>query len=427
MKNVIVVGGGLAGLRTAMALRTQGYQGELTLVGAEHHRPYDRPPLTKAVLAGESDDTTLPADWERLRCGLRLGQRARALRFHDGRPGGVLETTAGPLDFDGLVIATGATPIRLPGDGPQHVVRTLEDARGLRASLRPGARVLIVGAGWIGAEVATAAAKKGCRVTVLEAAATPLATVLGPELGVLTVGWYAEAGVELRLGAEVASVDHGGVTLTDGRSVPADVVVAGVGARPEVGWLAGSGLDVQRGVVVDSALRTTRAEAVAVGDCAAWWSERYGRRLLVEHWETADKAPEAAAAALLGRPAAYDPPLYFWSEQFGRTVQYAGHHSAADQMVFRCSPDSSCWTALWVNGNRLEAVLAVDRPRDLVQGRRLIAESAELDIRLAADPQVPLRDVVLGRPPRGGQAQGGPQELPAPRTSLIAVPDLPLA
>lgn len=277
MKNVIVVGGGLAGLRTAMALRTQGYQGELTLVGAEHHRPYDRPPLTKAVLAGESDDTTLPADWERLRCGLRLGQRARALRFHDGRPGGVLETTAGPLDFDGLVIATGATPIRLPGHGPQHVVRTLEDARGLRASLRPGARVLIVGAGWIGAEVATAAAKKGCRVTVLEAAATPLATVLGPELGVLTVGWYAEAGVELRLGAEVASVDHGGVTLTDGRSVPADVVVAGVGARPEVGWLAGSGLDVQRG----------------------WWSTaRYGppgpRRW---RWGTARPGGRSATAA----------------------------------------------------------------------------------------------------------------------------------
>ncbi|MDG4864504.1 FAD-dependent oxidoreductase, partial [Streptomyces sp. T-3] len=168
MKHVIVVGGGLAGLRTAEALRAQGYDGDLTLVGAEPHAPYDRPPLSKEVLAGECDDTTLPADWQQLRCERRLGMRAEGLRLHDEKPGGVLETDAGPLDFDGLVVATGATPVRLPGKGFQHVLRSVDDARGLRAQLRAGARVVVVGAGWIGAEVATVAAAKGCRVTVLE-------------------------------------------------------------------------------------------------------------------------------------------------------------------------------------------------------------------------------------------------------------------
>jgi 3-phenylpropionate/trans-cinnamate dioxygenase ferredoxin reductase component len=157
MERVIIVGGGLAGLRTAEALRAQGHVGGLTLVAAEPHPPYDRPPLSKAVLRGETEDTTVAADWEALGCELLLGRRATGL-------GEDLETTEGPLGFDGLVIATGASPIRLPGEGPQHVLRSIEDARTLRAGLRPGARLVIVGAGWIGAEVATAAAAAGCRV-----------------------------------------------------------------------------------------------------------------------------------------------------------------------------------------------------------------------------------------------------------------------
>jgi 3-phenylpropionate/trans-cinnamate dioxygenase ferredoxin reductase subunit len=394
MDRVIVVGGGLAGVRSVEALRAKGYQGALTLVSAEPHRPYDRPPLSKAVLTGDSDDTTVDADWTALRCELLLGERATALRPADGG-GGTVATTAGELPFDGLVIATGAAPITLPGDGPQHVLRTIDDARRLRAGLREGARIVIVGAGWIGAEVATAAAGKGCTVTVVEAADTPLANAVGTAIGAHTAPWYAEAGVELRTGVKVAAVEHGGLTLADGGRIDADEVVVGVGVRPELGWLEGAGLELDGGVATDASLRTSRPGIVAVGDCAAWWSPRYGRRMLVEHWDTALNAPEVAAATLLGQQAVYDAVPYFWSEQFGRMVQYAGHHPAAERLVYRGDPGDPKWAACWFTGDRLEAVLTVDRPRDLVQARRIIAAGAPVDAAAVADPEIPLRKAVL--------------------------------
>jgi 3-phenylpropionate/trans-cinnamate dioxygenase ferredoxin reductase component len=390
MDRVIVVGGGLAGLRTVEALRAQGYAGGLTLVAAETYPPYDRPPLSKAVLRGETDDTTVAADFAALGCEPLLGRRATGL-------GDDLLTTDGALGFDGLVIATGASPIRLPGDGPQHVLRTIDDARALRAALRPGARLVIVGAGWIGAEVATAAAAAGCRVTVVEAADAPLAGAVGAEVGARTAGWYAEAGVELRHGVKVASVGHSGLDLAGGGSIAADVVLTGIGVRPEIAWLAGSGLELADGVVVDEGLRTARPGVYAVGDCAAWWSPRFGRRLRVEHWDTALNAPDVAAANLLGGERAYDAVPYFWSEQFGRMVQYAGHHPAADTMVWRGDPGAGPWSVCWLAGERLVAILTVDRPRDLLQGRRTIAAGAAVDAGLLADPAVAVKAAVRDR------------------------------
>jgi NADPH-dependent 2,4-dienoyl-CoA reductase/sulfur reductase-like enzyme len=387
MEQVIVVGGGLAGLRTVEALRAQGYAGELALVAAEPHLPYDRPPLSKAVLRGETDDTTVAADFAALRCEPLLGRRATGL-------GDVLETTGGPLAFDGLVIATGATAIRLPGDGPQHVLRTIDDARALRAGLRPGARLVVVGAGWIGAEVATAAAAAGCRVTVVEAADAPLAGAVGAEVGARTARWYAEAGVELRHGVKVASVGRGGLDLAGGGSVEADLVLTGIGVRPEVAWLEGSGVTLEDGVVVDERLATGRPGVYAVGDCAAWWSPRFGRRLRVEHWDTALNAPDVAVANLLGGERAYDTVPYFWSEQFGRMVQYSGHHPVADRMIWRGDPDARSWSACWLAGERLVAILAVDRPRDLLQGRRAIAAGTPVDASLLADPSVAVKAAV---------------------------------
>lgn len=405
MERVIVVGGGLAGVRAVEALRSKGYEGALTLVSAERHLPYDRPPLSKAVLAGESDDTTVDADWDALRCDLLLGERATALRLESPGRGGVVASTAGDLPFDGLVIATGAVPITLPGDGPQHVLRTIEESRDLRSRLVPGARIVIVGAGWIGAEVATTAAKKGCAVTVVEAADTPLAGAIGPEVGALTAPWYAEAGVELRTGVKVAEVRDGGLVLAGGVRIEADEVVVGIGVRPDLSWLDGSGLLLERGVVTDGSFRTymdeevpgsVRPDVVAVGDCAAWWSARYGRRLLVEHWDTALNAPEVAAASLLGQDAVYDAAPYFWSEQFGRMVQYAGSHAASERLVHRGDPSGRKWAAAWLTGDRLDAILTVDRPRDLVQAKRVIAAGTPVDAAAIADPDVPVRQAVRG-------------------------------
>jgi len=385
----VVVGAGLAGLRTIEDLRGRGYAGPVTLVGAEPRLPYDRPPLSKKLMTGALDDTTLRPDLDSLQVEVRLAERAVALAD------GVLATDGGEHAFDALVLATGATPVTLPGDGRQHVLRTIEDALELRGLLRSGAALAIVGAGWIGAELATAAAELGCQVTVLEAARTPLAAAVGAEVGGLTARWYTAAGVDLRLGQGVDSVQPGGLALAGGGWLPADVVVTAVGVRPAVSWLAGSAVALDNGVAVDSQLRTSAAGVFAVGDCAAFESVRYGRRLRFEHWDVALHAPEVVAANVLGGSETYDPVPYFWSEQFGRMVQYVGHHEAGQQLVWRGDPEGVRWAAAWLAGGRLVALLTVGLPRDLLQGRRVISSGAAVDPGRLADPQVPVRDCVL--------------------------------
>jgi 3-phenylpropionate/trans-cinnamate dioxygenase ferredoxin reductase component len=385
-ERIVVAGGGLAGLRTVEELRARGYPGAVTLVGAEDRAPYDRPPLSKRLMAGQVDDTTLREDMDTLGLELRLGETATGLDE------GLLRTDRGEHRFDRLVLATGATPVGLPGQGAQRFLRTMDDALTLRARLRPGLRLAIVGAGWIGAELATAAAARGCRVTVVEAAAAPLAAALGTEIGGLTAGWYEAAGVELLLRQPVDSVQPGGLALADGGWLAADEVVTAVGVRPATGWLEGSGVALDNGVAADEQLRTSVPGVFAVGDCAAFWSRRYGRRLRFEHWDVALRAPAVVAANLAGAAEAYDPVPYFWSEQFGRMVQYVGHHGGADRMLLRGDPAAPRWGACWLAGGALVALLAVDAPRDLAQGRRLIEAGSPVDPALLADPAVPLRD-----------------------------------
>ena len=341
---VVIVGGGLAGSRAAAELRAKGYPGQITMLGAEPHPPYDRPPLSKKLMMGELDSTSLDTDAAALRLDLRLGEAATGL---DGR---VVRSERGEYRFDRLIVATGAAPVRLPGPGRQHVLRTLDDALDIRARLQPGTRLAIVGAGWIGAELATAAVARGCDVTVLEAAATPAAAALGEVAGAAMVPWYAAAGVDLRLGQPVESVQEGGLALPGGGWLDADLIVTAVGVRPCTGWLDGSGVDLGNGIVVDSRLQASVPGVYAAGDCAAFWSGRYGRRLRVEHWDTALHSPTVAAANALGAEQDYDPVPYFWSEQFGRMVQYVGHHEREDRLVWRGDPAEERWAACWVAG-----------------------------------------------------------------------------
>jgi 3-phenylpropionate/trans-cinnamate dioxygenase ferredoxin reductase subunit len=386
---VVVVGAGLAGLRVTEELRGRGYAGSLTLIGAEDRPPYDRPPLSKKVLTGDLDDTSLRADLEPLGVDLRLGETAMALE------GGLLRTEAREHEWDALVVATGATPVRLPGSGPQHVLRTAGDALALRGLLQPSARLVIVGAGWIGAELATAAAGRGCQVTVLEAAVAPLAAALGAEAGGKTASWYGGAGVDLRLGQNVASIEPGGVALADGAWLAADIVVTAVGVRPAVSWLDGAGVRLDNGVVVDARLRSSMPGVYAVGDCASFWSGRYQRQLRVEHWDVALHSPEVAAANVAGDSAVYDPVPYFWSEQFGRMVQYVGWHGDASRLVWRGDPAEPKWAACWLAGDRLVAALTVGLPRDLIQARRLMEAGALVDPAKLADPGIAVRDSAL--------------------------------
>jgi 3-phenylpropionate/trans-cinnamate dioxygenase ferredoxin reductase subunit len=395
-ERIVVAGGGLAGLRTIEELRAAGYAGAVTLVGAEARPPYDRPPLSKRLMAGEMDDTTLRDDMHALDVELCLGQAATGL------DDGVLRAGRAEHRYDRLVLATGATPVALPGTGRQRFLRTLDDALALRAVLRPGLRLAIIGAGWIGAELATAAAAAGCRVTVLEAAGAPLSVALGAELGALTAPWYTDAGVELRLGEQVAAVEPGGLALAGGEWLPADEVLTAVGVRPEVGWLDGSGVAIDNGVAADEQLRTSLPGVFAVGDCMAFWSLRYRRRLRFEHWDVALRAPAVAAVNLLGGTDTYDPVPYFWSEQFGRMVQYIGFHGAADRMLLRGDPAERQWSACWLAGDLLVALMAVNSPRDLAQGRRIIQANAAVDTARLGDPQTPLRDTIVAE----GAAEG---------------------
>nr|WP_041822044.1 FAD-dependent oxidoreductase [Streptomyces davaonensis] len=394
---MVVVGAGMAGVQTAVALREQGFTGTVTLIGAEPHQPYDRPPLSKAVLLGKAEGSAFDVDFEALGIDLSLGREVLGVRPADHE----LDTAEGPVRYDVLVLATGAEPIRLPGaEGVPgvHLLRTLDDAERLRPVLARQHDIVVVGAGWIGAEFATAAREAGCSVTVVEAADRPLAGALPAEVAAPMVGWYADSGAELRTHARVASVEPGAVVLDDGSTLPAGAVVVGIGARPATGWLAGSGIELgaHGEVVADERLRTSVPDVYAVGDCASFPSGRYGERLLVHHWDNALQGPRTVAADIMGEgPVVYDPVPYFWSEQFGRFVQYAGHHTSADSTVWRGDPTGPAWTVCWLREGRLIALLAVGRPRDLAQGRRLIEAGARMDEELLADPARPLKTAVL--------------------------------
>ncbi|MEV6307838.1 FAD-dependent oxidoreductase [Streptomyces sp. NPDC051840] len=387
----------MAGVQTAVALREQGFAGPVTLIGAEPHQPYDRPPLSKAVLLGKAEDSAFDVDFEALDVTLRLGLDVTGLRADAHE----LDTLQGPVRYDALVLATGAEPVALPGsEGVPgvHLLRTVDDAARLRPVLERQHDIVVVGAGWIGAEFTTAARAAGCAVTVVEAAGRPLAGTMPAEVAAPMAGWYAESGAVLLTGARVSRVERDAVYLSDGRTVPADAVVVGIGARPATGWLAGSGiaLGADGSVTADASLRTSLPDVHAVGDCASFPSARYGERLLVHHWDNALQGPGAVAAALAdGVARTYDPVPYFWSEQFGRFVQYAGHHAAADTLLWRGDPADPSWTVCWLRQGVLVALLAVSRPRDLAQGRRLIEAGARIDPARAADSSVPLKSTVL--------------------------------
>jgi 3-phenylpropionate/trans-cinnamate dioxygenase ferredoxin reductase component len=389
---VLIVGGGLAAARTSEELRKQGHSGPITMLSAESSLPYDRPPLSKAALLSTYVGAPFRIDYDSLDVAVQLGHKVESVDL----AGRVATGSFGQAAFDRLVIATGASPIRVPGPGEQLVLRTLEDAIRLRERLLPAARVVIIGASWIGAEVATAARARGCAVTVIEAGPAPLAQALGQQIGSLTLPWWD--GIDLRLNSKVACVEANEVVLTDGERIPADTIVTGIGVHPEIDWLRGTGLELGRGVHTDHALRTNIEGVVAVGDAACWLSKRFATQMNTEHWDDASKGAAVAATSVIGgtqSTAVHDPIPYFWSDQFGHKMQYVGHHDALSRSVVRPSNGALGWTVCWYDTDRrLSAVLSVDRMKESMKARRLIADQATVDVDRLQDSDLELTGCV---------------------------------
>jgi 3-phenylpropionate/trans-cinnamate dioxygenase ferredoxin reductase component len=387
---VVIVGGGLAAQRCAEGLRRRGYEAPVRIVCAESDPPYDRPPLSKQVLAGSVEEGTVayrPAWWyEEKQVELLLGARAERL---DPETRTVALDSGASLGYEKLLIATGGAPRRLPFlDGYEnvHYLRTLGDARRLRAELAPGAHLAIVGAGFIGQEVAATARQLGVEVTMVEALETPLASIVGAELG----RWFAELhrdeGVRVILGAMLEGARGGAraeeLILADGRRLACDAVVVGVGTAAATGWLAGSGLD-ERGVRVDTAGRTSLPGVFAAGDASIPFDPRYGVHARTEHWDAAAWQGAAVAKAMLGEYPGTPPLPSFWSDQYGLRIQSVGHPHLGDAVLVDGDPAARDFEAVFLRSGVMVAGLAVGRPRAIPILRKRI-EGAD---RFALDPK----------------------------------------
>ncbi len=392
MERIVVVGASLAGLWACEALRSAEYHGTIAMIGAERHEPYDRPPLSKALLSGEYEPERIrllkPAELARLDLDLRLGVVAtsldianRAVTLANG------ETVSG----DGVIIATGSAPRPLPNqpdlDGVT-MLRTLDDSLDLRRRLAAGPRVAVIGAGFIGLEVAATAAQSGCDVTVLEGAPAPLIRALGAEMGDIVARVQARHGVVVRCGVKVAGIEGDGgratgVRLGDGELLPAEVVVVGIGVSPATEWLDSSGLELRDGVVCAETLRAGPG-IYAAGDCARWVNGLFGEageEMRVEHWTNAAEQGRAAAVNLLAElagtdPTPYAPVPFFWSDQFDSRIQFIGRaHGDDDVQLVAGDPDGS-FVALYGHAGRLRGVLGVNMPRVVMPYRKLLNAKA---------------------------------------------------
>jgi len=377
---IAIVGSAVAGFHAARALRRQSFTGEIVVIGAERHRPYDRPPLSKAFLtgAGSVTDLALEDPDEDLDVRWRLGTPAARLDPANRR---VVLDDGAEIRADGVIVATGARARRLPGaDGLAHVhtLRTLDDAIALREALLPGKRLVVIGAGFIGAEVASSARSLGLDVTVVEALPAPLAGPLGAEMGAVCAGLHGDHGVRLRTGVPVAGLKGEAVELADGTLLPADLVLAGIGAQPNVEWLAGSGLAISGGVVTDESGATNLPNVVATGDCAMSFNRHAGRHLRVEHWTHAFEQPAAAVATLLGRtPPDRAPAPYFWSDQYGVRIQFAGHREDGDTVrIVEGDPGQRSFLAVYERAGRPVAVLSMNQPKLFTRWRRQLLAPA---------------------------------------------------
>jgi 3-phenylpropionate/trans-cinnamate dioxygenase ferredoxin reductase subunit len=385
-RSFVIVGAGLAGAKAAEALREHGFDGRITLIGSEPEEPYERPPLSKAYLIGDAarEETRVHPEGFYGRRDIELLTATTATGL-DPVAHRVALADGATLDYDRLLIATGAVPRRppIPGAGLEgvHVLRTLADADGLRTELAPGARLVVVGAGWIGCEVAAAARRLGADVTLVEQAGAPLQGVLGPALGAFFADVHRAHGVDLLTGAGVEAIEGRArveqVRLAGGRTVPCDAVLLGVGVAPDTAFAATGRLEIENGIVADEELRTSAPDVFAAGDVVSAHHPRYGRRVRVEHWANALHQGESAARSMLGQAEPYDRLPYFFSDQYEHGLEYVGLHGPDDRLAVAGRPGDGPFRAFWVGADdRVTAGLHVDDWEAIDDLRRLVGSRA---------------------------------------------------
>jgi len=404
-RTLLIVGASLAGAKAAEGARTTGYDGRIVLVGAEPERPYERPPLSKDVLRGEKDSETARVHdegyYDEHGVELLTGRTVEALDLSAGQArldGG--ET----LGFTTAVLATGAEPRRLPLPGADlygvHYLRTRTDSLRLGDAIRAGGRVAVVGAGWIGSEVAASARQLGAEVVLIDPEPVPLRRVLGDEVGEMFRSLHADHGVALRLGTGVTELQGTGrvanVVLGDGRVEPADVVVIGVGVTPRVALATDAGLKVDNGVVVDEFLETSAPGVYAAGDVASAWHPHYQGHLRVEHWANALNQGLAAGANAAGERTAYTRLPYFFSDQYDLGLEYVGYSRPGDDLVVRGSLEDRELVAFWHRDGVVSAAMNVNVWDVVDDLKAIVAAGARQDPARLADPEVPLADLASG-------------------------------
>ncbi len=398
----VIVGAGMAGGKAAETLREEGFDGRIVLLGAEPERPYERPPLSKDYLRGEADRTAVwlqedPGWYEQHNVELRTSTPVASL---DVAGRAVVLDGGERVDYDALLLATGAEPKRLPISGADlpgvHLLRTVEDSDSLRAVLDAGGRLVVVGAGWIGCEVAASARQRGLEVTVIEPLSLPLERVLGPELGTFYRDVHVDQGVQFRLADSVAAIEGAGraerVRTNDGATLDCDAVVIGVGVAPRTA-LAEGVLDVDNGILVDAGLRTSADGVFAAGDVANHDHPLFGR-LRVEHWANALEQGPAAARAMLGQDVTYDRVPYFFSDQYDVGMEYAGLSRPDDDVVFRGDPESGEFIAFWQRGGRVVAGMNVNVWDVNEHIQALVGVEATVEAERLRDPDVALDALV---------------------------------
>jgi 3-phenylpropionate/trans-cinnamate dioxygenase ferredoxin reductase component len=402
----VIAGAGLAGAKAAEALRAKGYDGRIVLLGAEEHRPYERPPLSKGYLIGKDEREKAfvhPADWyAEHQVELRSGTRVVAI---DRRTHHVRLADASRLEYAKLLLATGSSPRHLPvlGANADRVVylRTIDDSERLRALFGQISRLVVIGAGWIGLEAAAAARGAGVEVTVVESAALPLLRVLGPEMGEYFADLHRRNGVEFRFGEVVGEITTEGgyatgVRLRDGSVLPTEAVLVAIGVAPNTQLAEDADLAVDDGVLVDAALRTEDPDIFAAGDVARAHHPRFGKRLRVEHWANALNQPEVAAASMLDQEAEYDRLPYFFTDQYDLGMEYVGYvePDGYDRLVTRGDPAGGEFIAFWTAGGRVLAGMNVN-VWDVNDAIRTLIESGKtVDLDALADPDTPLDSLV---------------------------------